>query len=1748
VSILINIGGSTFIPKDNFTIDRNKLEERDSGQVTVFNTRAQRYEPYDVVTIEVGTEQDYSFSTLGEANLITEAFTSSNIETDPAVTPLYVFDSVHNPIPANTDQIILQFEWNQNFLFKKQASFGGGVNIFSGILFFKQEGLNFTPRGEINFIDIFDNEVYGNGTVEVPEDTDHFTVRMVSVSTNPQGLQSQQLFLNSNETTFAVTVEEITITSYEQMLVQSDMVVKTRDGLYEHQINLIETIARFDGYYPADRIVSSSPPKTLSEVLDIYRRELELYHNLKINWDRRQAWGNTPVRQKEFIGVNFSVVVQDLFRGINAIPRALYDDGTWLIYPEFYNEKKQLIQPNPVSQVLQQDTLDYGTRIKSQIKNGIYERARERFFPSETGGVLPKSEGPQRIDSRLQYQLDSGIIEVTEALVSDIIVREAGTGLTNRATSGVISIDIANHILPKPFWDGRPTPVNQKTSGVHKKNSLYYDIGDRNIRNLFNAGTELLFFNFGDSVEVLRNAILESAYVANILVSLDTVNFIPIQDVGDAEDFEVIIPPAIDEEFLPDKIKIRFKYIPQRNIDIVHHRQFLKNMNEATQIHRQRDSLTEVERYKNTLKNLSNRMGNDVLQYIEIFENATPHKLGDYDEQGNVIVRVKNTYFNDYVMTEYLMAEGFGNIDTEASLWKEPSAFEIQGKDITTNIIIEEFIEISELDKDVTTRLTGPAQQSVLATLDNNITPTDPIQAAVMRPLLAEETEVSTNGLYLPVFTGGGGNTSSYHFRIDDPASAGRVFQDSFVDRLAEELVYTYQEADFLGEQGELREFRFYLVPDVGIDDTGFYPLIEAAQIQNFQTEALTQTNIIDTIDKDKNAKFAVTFQQHIVTDNPEVIIGPAFAKYNRLLTNEMLPSKIVYKSTVPFSPFDNRIRPGDVVSQGSWNVNSGTRQLTITTESTRFAALTYNGEIILAFNWEEPKTQAQYFINFVAQAERELINQLATPAPFSFSSNANSLQVAVTNVENEPVTLEATLQSNTQTEQVAANSGAPEDIQDATASFTFTNLEPNTAYQVQYKAIAIAPSEKQDSARGFFNINTTILPTSIPIFSENSVVLQTGDRYDARYNVTNNNTFPVEVFARVDGFEYSIGTLNANTTNTLTVNLSDDDQFIFENISYTIDLRFRTTTFTNNWFSNYTQEETLLITKLETPTYVSSSVTDDTATFVWKNNSNRTVFIEMDLFLEANGITGFVDTDQASAGAGLNATITFTGLQSLTPYKTNAKALQAGFRTESDLSPFSPTITTLEPTTARPNIAVTNRTINRIDFTFTNTDSSEVDIYWNTSGNPDENDNVLPEVGPTAPNNTASASVSGLPAGTVVTIYWRAKADGKLISSQGQTTTATLNQLAAPVFITSSVTATSLNVQWGNGNNVGATIETILQIGSSPVPNTVRTFFIDANDGGSVTYTGLSDNTTYNVRAKFLADQDSQESPDANSGLITTDKFDTANPSLTITNVGETSVEFDMTNNDAATATLSWGLGETLTNTASVTTNQTISRTLSNLSQNFDYTLRVQAEASGKNPSEIIEEPFTTLADFADEWELIAQGSLTQIEYDESIASTPSPRPQNCPVDSTEAETFINNTIDPTTRRIGHVVRVTRFANNPLICTTYFFAAVGLIKHSVRVRLITNIGNVTASYTIGTNSGTANLTTSYQTIGSNVTDGVGYSIEVPATVNFVNESYTFVRWRVNGNFRPVGENQIDGVVSTPIDLEAEYELAILPT
>src|SRR6056297_1004916 len=178
----------------------------------------------------------------------------------------------------------------------------------------------------------------------------------------------------------------------EQMLVESDSMIKLNATDYEHTITLTEVKAKFDGIYPADRSFTVLN-QDLEDILNVYKRELAEYHNISIDWDLTTTQLANVIPKKEYQGVNFTTILVSLFRKIDAIPYVLYESDTWVIHALPYSERGSLISGSSTTQSFQQNNIDYATKVKAQLKNAINERAQTdvEYFPSENGYILSKS-------------------------------------------------------------------------------------------------------------------------------------------------------------------------------------------------------------------------------------------------------------------------------------------------------------------------------------------------------------------------------------------------------------------------------------------------------------------------------------------------------------------------------------------------------------------------------------------------------------------------------------------------------------------------------------------------------------------------------------------------------------------------------------------------------------------------------------------------------------------------------------------------------------------------------------------------------------------------------------------------------------------------------------------------------------------------------------------------------------------------------------------------------------------------------------------------------------------------------------------------------------------------------------------------------------------------------------------------------------------------------------------------------------
>jgi hypothetical protein len=262
--------------------------------------------------------------------------------------------------------------------------------------------------------------------------------------------------LNSREERYSpYTIVDITYEDKEyQMLIESDVVSKQSKDLYEHSITLIETIAILTTLYPVDRSFTDVPLKTLGDILEIYRKELLYYHDFRII-KTNNIKNNVIVSEREYSSVDMAVIIYDLFRSIDAIPRLKYNNGYWLLSADYYIERKSeltiTVEENNETQV---NDIDYATNIMHKSRNATIEN-KGIWFPAKDKWALPTFKGDIYKTSDVQYELDSDILKLNQVLakaeVTIVRKQEGGLGDTLSFVDNLV-VDITQSVFEEEVY------------------------------------------------------------------------------------------------------------------------------------------------------------------------------------------------------------------------------------------------------------------------------------------------------------------------------------------------------------------------------------------------------------------------------------------------------------------------------------------------------------------------------------------------------------------------------------------------------------------------------------------------------------------------------------------------------------------------------------------------------------------------------------------------------------------------------------------------------------------------------------------------------------------------------------------------------------------------------------------------------------------------------------------------------------------------------------------------------------------------------------------------------------------------------------------------------------------------------------------------------------------------------------------------------------------------------------------------
>ena len=729
-------------------------------------------------------------------------------------------------------------------------------------------------------------------------------------------------------------------------IVQADQPNQINDEEYEHRVTLFENIARFDKVIPAERIFTKLEEvagelqlMTIADIFDVYKREIAFYERLTIElYDDSTGYQNTKIPFKEFGGgKNFTTIMHELFMRANATPKVFRNGSVWVFYPQYWfvrkNDVSSLVEIKNTS-FEETNSQNYANRVLSLLKNASNELLEQRWFPHEDGYVYPKSTMRLASESSLEYQFDSRILLITKAIARvPVIDKETSEEL-------YLDLDITDHVKTREEFEAlRPVGIFNVLEDINARNCIRYDIGGNTVRGLFEAETDrILFINL--ATQYLINAI-GSVFVSG----------------GYGAEYDI-------DEVDVRTIAMRFKYVRERDMAIHSLKMNPEDMNPTTLLHSQSSSRIEGNRFKRNMSLLADRLGN-----VERKITRTVDKEDDlieiYDYVDNfIVVEVLNNIYDGFVVQETKLNENHVNVNPQALISRRLDPYTIEGKDFTTNFIINNYAEVDTIQKPISTYLNSRGVEVFMKTFANDHATAKPVHSSVF--LRVDNGVDASPFIFMPLMPLLGDNIS-FHAQFTHPRRAGIRYDVTASDIEGDVLNY----AD---DDGEVDAFRLVLLDNgfVVDDNDGNYPQAsgeDANDVATFKNDieqnfALSKADTVFPANLDPRAKLSATFQINPVSRKSHIIIGSGFTQFSYLIEPQEL-TYTIHTNTKPYTNYD--VDVGDEVVGATYNVNLAERKITITSpEALDRFALVANGVLVIGFNESINAGESKiYYVNF---------------------------------------------------------------------------------------------------------------------------------------------------------------------------------------------------------------------------------------------------------------------------------------------------------------------------------------------------------------------------------------------------------------------------------------------------------------------------------------------------------------------------------------------------------------------------------------------------------------------------------------------------------------------------------------------------------------------------------------------------------------------------------------------------------------
>ena len=722
--------------------------------------------------------------------------------------------------------------------------------------------------------------------------------------------------------------DEITITIDSEVfyrIVETDNVITIADGIYNHELTLVEETAKLTKYVGADRFLtvdSNGAKLTYNQHLELLRQTVPLQGDRPFTVPASTiSLLNKQASTKKYENPTLLDNLTELFRGVNAVPRLLRSGDLSF---DLYNERNNPITLGQLTgQRRQNDLANFALNVRSKAKNLIFEGGTVTsgtWFPSETEGITPRSSTSKYDDSTAQWQINRGIRKVIDGTLMDLEIEfPAGSG-----TFINIDLDITSQIVSQEEWEGLPIGTGTAGEGATQNNTIYHKIGGETINNIGDKFEEV-----GIDPTIIELLIKEALFND------------PTYSASNYSSTTI------------SGLKLRIFFQPYFDADLTS-RKYEGVSKRSYMLSNQKDKIVDLRRYANILMSTANQLANGNWVVKKTHDTiADCFELGDYTADNFQIIKRKLIVFQNKINAVYELSKNFRNLDAQVSVQNTVDPYTIINDDVESNFVWTEYIELSDTQKIPSGVMGFDGLRALMNGLSFQSIYDNPIYHAEFYSVDADGLS-SGEKLSIPALSIGTDDGIRTFMEFNSPNLAGNQLITGTPKEL-NPILYTDTGGGMVSAQ-----VNFTVATNV--NDPNLLPVITTPQLSG-----LIETPTINFY-LQPNERFGLTVEQQFL-NTEKYILYRGFAENNSLVKELALaPSIKVYYTNdndEVYDIYDTTIKPSSV-KLGSPTIDPFTGIIDVsafigTATHNWCLADESNEEVYLAVNYDGTSTQVVY-------------------------------------------------------------------------------------------------------------------------------------------------------------------------------------------------------------------------------------------------------------------------------------------------------------------------------------------------------------------------------------------------------------------------------------------------------------------------------------------------------------------------------------------------------------------------------------------------------------------------------------------------------------------------------------------------------------------------------------------------------------------------------------------------------------------